>query len=176
MVCWNCEKGGCPVNKCSQSKDKEKIAANKKKFSEQKGTNGGSKTSSNNNSHNYNQNKWGASKNGNSMKLFRNKLMCWCGKKDYHWNTTHTTNFYGAYKQNPTTFCLLDTHSYMKSLHNSNETPPDMAATSLTSETYQTVSTMTSTGTSSSNTNDILCIKHSVAMAGLNKLETQPMN
>ena len=64
VVCWNFEKEGYSVNKCPQPKDQKNIAANKKKFSEQKqncgGTNGGSKISSSNDPHNYNQNKWGA--------------------------------------------------------------------------------------------------------------------
>ena len=48
----------------------------------------------------------GTSKNGNGIKHFGNKLICWCEKKDCGWNTTHATNFHIAYKQNPTTFCL----------------------------------------------------------------------
>ena len=32
VVCWNCEKEGCSVNKHPQQKDQKKIAANKKKF------------------------------------------------------------------------------------------------------------------------------------------------
>ena len=67
------------------------IAANKKKFWEQKQNSGktsnGSKTSGSDDCHNYNQNKWGAPKNGSGIKLFRNKLMCWCGKTDCDWNT-----------------------------------------------------------------------------------------
>ena len=51
-----------------------------------------------------------------------------------------------------------------------------MATTSLISGTYQTASTMTLTGSSYGNTNDVLCIKHSVAIAGLNKFETKSMN
>ena len=74
------------------------------------------------------------------------------------------------------THCLLDTHSYMSNLHNSNETPPGMAPTSLTSGTYQTISTMTLTGDSYGTINDILCINRSAAIAGLNKLETQSKN
>ena len=66
------------------------------------------------------------------------------------------TNIHGAYKQNPTTFCLPDTHPYMKCLHKLNETPPDMTPTSLTSGTYQTVSTMASTG-SSFGTSNMFC-------------------
>ena len=61
----------------------------------------------------------------------------------------------------------------MKSLHNSNETPPNMAPTFINSGTYQTLSIMS--GSSSGTTNDAFCIKHFVAIAGLNKLETQPM-
>ena len=64
----------------------------------------------------------------------------------------------------------------MKKLHKSNRTPPDMAPRSFTTGTYQTVSTMTLTGPSSGTTNDVLYIKHSVTIAGLNKLETQAMN
>ena len=79
VVCWNCEKEGCSVNTCPQPKYQKKIAANKMKFLEQKqksgGTNGGSKTSSRNDSHNYNQNKWGAPKNGIGIKLIGNKPM-----------------------------------------------------------------------------------------------------
>ena len=64
VVYWNCEKEGRSLNKCSQPKDHKKIAAKKKKFSKQKrnsgGTNGVSKTSSSNESLNYDQNKWGA--------------------------------------------------------------------------------------------------------------------
>ena len=98
--------------------------------------------------------------------------MCLCGKKDCGWNTINTTNFHGSYKQITTTFCLPETHPYMKSLHNSNETPPDMDPTSLSFRNCQMISTMTSTGSSSDTTNDVLCIKHSVVIAGLNKLET----
>ena len=62
VICWNCEKEECSVKKFPQSKDQKKIAANMKKFSEQKqnsgGTNNESKTTSSNESHNYNQNKW----------------------------------------------------------------------------------------------------------------------
>ena len=79
------------------------------------------------------------------------------------------TNFHGAYKQNQTNFHLQDTHPYMKSFHKSNEMPLDMVPTSLTSGTYQTVGTMTSTGSDSSTTNDVLCIKNSAVIAGLNK-------
>ena len=99
--------------------------------------------------------------------------MCWCERG---WKFTHNTNFHGANKQNPTTFCLPDTHPYTKSLHTSNEIPPNMAPTSITSKTCQVVSTMTSTGSSSGTTNDVLCIQYSVATAGLNKLETQSTN
>ena len=61
-------------------------------------------------------------KNGNGIKLFGNKLICWCGKKDCGWNTTHTTNFHNACKQNTTAFCSPYNHPYMKSLHKTNET------------------------------------------------------
>ena len=52
----------------------------------------------------------------------------------------------------------------MKSLHNSNEISPDMAPTSINSGTYQTVHTMISAGSGSGVANDVLCIKHSVAI------------
>ena len=64
----------------------------------------------------------------------------------------------------------------MKCLHKSNEIPPDMALTSLISETFQTTNITTSTGTSSSAMNDVLYIKHNVILASLNKIETQSMN
>ena len=64
----------------------------------------------------------------------------------------------------------------MKSLHRSIETPPDIVPASLFSGTFQLARTTTSTGTSSSATNDVLYIKHSVALTGLNKLETQSIN
>ena len=64
----------------------------------------------------------------------------------------------------------------MKSLHKSNGTPPDMTSASLTSETYQSVSTITSNGPSSGTTNDVLYIKHSVAVTALDKLESQATN
>ena len=60
----------------------------------------------------------------------------------------------------------------MKSLHKSNETPHDMAPMSITSRPFQTVSI---TGTSYSVTNNEFYMKHSVALVGLNKLETQSM-
>ena len=63
----------------------------------------------------------------------------------------------------------------MKSLHKSNETPHDMAPMSITSRTFETVSITTSTGTSYSVTNNEFYMKHSVALVGLNKLETQSM-
>ena len=63
----------------SSTKGSEENSTNKKKFSDQKqnsgGTNGGSKTSSSDDSCNYNQNKWGAPKNGDGIKLFGNKVM-----------------------------------------------------------------------------------------------------
>ena len=67
VVCLKCKK-----DKCSP-KDQKKIAANKNKFSKQKQNSG--ETSRSNDSHNYNQNIWGAPKNGNGVKLFENKLM-----------------------------------------------------------------------------------------------------
>ena len=100
--------------------------------------------------------------------------MCWYGKKDCGWNTYYTTNVHDAYKQNPTTFCLP--YTYPLSLHKSNETSPDMAPTSPTSDTFQTTSTTASPGTSPSTTNDVLYIKHFVALASLNKLETKSIN
>ena len=49
-VCWNYEKERCSVDKYPQQEDHNKIAANRKKFSEQKqngrGTTGGNKSSS----------------------------------------------------------------------------------------------------------------------------------
>ena len=51
-----------------------------------------------------------------------------------------------------------------------------MAPTSLTSGTYQNVSTLTWTGSSSETANDVLSIKYSVAFAGLNKLVKQATN
>ena len=69
----------------------------------------------------------------------------------------------------PTTFHLLDTHPYMKSLHNPNEIPPDMIPTFINSETYQTASTVTSARSGSGDSNDVLYIKLSIAVAGLNK-------
>ena len=58
---------------------------------------------------------------------FLDKLMCWCGKKDCSWNTTHTTRFHNAYKQNSIIFAYLTlNHPYMMSLHKSNEPPPDI--------------------------------------------------
>ena len=111
--------------------------------------------------------------NRNGTNLFGNKFMCWCGKRNCCQNTTHTTNFHGSYKQSPITFHLSETHPQIKSLHESNGTPPNVAPTSLIYETYQTVSTTTSTGSHLGTSNDVLYIKHSVAIAGLNKLETQ---
>ena len=157
-----------------------KIAANKKAFSEEKQenrvSNGGSKATGSDDSHNYNQNKWVAPENGIGIRLFENKLMCWFGKKNCGCNTTLTTNFHGSNKQNPTTFCLPETHPYIKSLHKLNGIPLDMTPTSLISGAYQTVSNITSTGSTSGTTNDVLYIKHSVAITGLNKLVTQVMN
>ena len=40
VVCLNCKKEGCLVNKCPHPKDQKKIAANKNKFSEQKQNSG----------------------------------------------------------------------------------------------------------------------------------------
>ena len=58
VVCWNCEKEGCSVNKCPQLKDQKKIAANMKKFSKQKqnsrGINGKSKITGSDDFQNYN--------------------------------------------------------------------------------------------------------------------------
>ena len=51
-----------------------------------------------------------------------------------------------------------------------------MPLTSLTSGTLQTTSTTSSIETSSSTTNDVLYKKNSVALVGLNKLETPSMN
>ena len=64
----------------------------------------------------------------------------------------------------------------MNSLHKSNETPLDIAPTSLMIGTFQTASTATLTGTSFSTTNDVLYIKSSNALAGLNKLEKHSTN
>ena len=107
--------------------------------------------------------------------LFGKKLVCWCGKKDCGQSTAHTTNFQGAYKQSPTIFAYL-TIIPTWSLHNSNEIPPDIAPTSINSETYQTVSSMTSTGSGSGTANDVLCIKHSVVISGSNRFKTQSTN
>ena len=71
-------------------------------------------------------------------------VMCWCGKKDCGWKTTHTTTFHGAYKQSPTTIFLPDHHPYKKSLHIFNEITPDIAPAPISSGTNQTVSTVTS--------------------------------
>ena len=51
-----------------------------------------------------------------------------------------------------------------------------MAPVSFTSGTFSTASITTSTGAKSSANNNVLYIKHSVALAGLNKLEKQSMN
>ena len=44
--------------------------------------------------------------NGTGIKCFGKKLMCWCGKKVFGWNTIHTINFDNACKKNPTIFQL----------------------------------------------------------------------
>ena len=64
----------------------------------------------------------------------------------------------------------------MMSVYNSSTFPPDMALSSLASETFSTASTSTSTGTNPSANNYVLYIIHSVALAGMNKLETQSTN
>ena len=64
----------------------------------------------------------------------------------------------------------------MKNVHESNRKPPDMTPTSLTSKTYQTISTIASTRSSSNTITDVLYIKHSVAIAGLNKFDAQATN
>ena len=51
-----------------------------------------------------------------------------------------------------------------------------MALASLISGTFQPKSTTTSTGTNSSANNGVLYIKHSVALACLNKLKKQSTN
>ena len=95
--------------------------------------------------------------------------MCLYGKKDCSWKNTHTTNFHGTYKHSLTTFHLPNTYPHMKSLHHSNEITPEMAQISIISRTYQTVSTMTSTASSSGTANDVLSIKHFFAIAGFDK-------
>ena len=50
-----------------------------------------------------------------------------------------------------------------------------MAPTYIISGTYQTVSTTPSAELGSVTTNDVSCMKHSVAIAGLNRFETQSM-
>ena len=47
-----------------------------------------------------------------------------------------------------------------------------MAPTSINFGIYQTVSTMTSAGSGSGTANDVFCIKYSIAIAGLNRVET----
>ena len=64
----------------------------------------------------------------------------------------------------------------MKSLHKFNEKSPDMAPVSLTSGTFQSTGTTTSMSTNSSAYNNVLYIKYSVALAGLNKMETKSTN
>ena len=61
----------------------------------------------------------------------------------------------------------------MKSLHGSNEIHLIWLQSP---STYQTVSTTTSAGSGSGTANDVLYIKHSVAIANLNRLETQSTN
>ena len=81
----DCKNEGCSVNKCPQPKDQKKRAANKKKFSEQKKTRP-----------EVVMNPTTTSINGVLLRIemvlsfFGNKLTCWCGKKDFHGNTTHT--------------------------------------------------------------------------------------
>ena len=106
-VAWhNYAKEGCSVNKHPQPKVQKNIATNRKIFSKNAGGNvHGNKSSSSHDSSTYTQNKWGASKSGLGIKLFRKKLMCWCGMKDCDWNTIHTTSFYNAYQQNPINLC-----------------------------------------------------------------------
>ena len=101
-------------------------------------------------------------------------ILCWYGKKNYGWNTTHVTNFHNAYK--PSHFCLPNTYPCMKSHNKSNETSPDLTPTSLIYGNYHIVSTRNSTGSSSSTTNGVSPIKYYDSFAGLNKLKTQSMN
>ena len=79
-------------------------------------------------------------------------------------------------KKNSITFYLPYIHPYMKSLHKSDEAWLDMVHVSFTAGAFPTASTTTSSGTNSSANNDVLYIKHSIALAGLNKLETESMN
>ena len=75
--------------------------------------------------------------------------------------------YHNVYKKDFATF-----HLYMKGLHKSDEAPPDMAPASFTYGKFPSTSTTTSTGTYSSANIHVLYIKHSVALAGLNKFET----
>ena len=90
--------------------------------------------------------------------------------------TLPTPIFLNACKKKSTTFHLPCTHCYINCLNKSGEASLDMAPASLTSETFPTASTVTSTGTNSTVNNYVLYIKCSVALAGLNKLETQSTN
>ena len=82
---------------------------------------------------------------------------------------TLTTSFHNAYKEK-------QTDPYTKSLHHSDGAPPNMKSASLTSETFQTASTTTSTGTNSRINSDVLYIKCFAALTGVNKFETQSMS
>ena len=64
----------------------------------------------------------------------------------------------------------------MKSIQKLDETPCDMALASFIPESFSTTGTTASTGSNSNAKNDLLHIKFSVALSGLNRLGMQSVH
>ena len=110
-ACWNCDAEDCNVRICKKPKDERKIAANRKKFLDDKnrrnedgkrqGTHG--KGGGNN----YSRDKWGAPKEGEpSIRWAQGQPYAFCNRKcngkPCGWNTNHTTKFHTAAKRDTT--------------------------------------------------------------------------
>jgi hypothetical protein len=120
--CWNCN-GDHGVNKCKEPKDQARIAANKKKWEEEKqkksghpgtGSGSGSGRSSGNQ---YERSRFGGKKGnqqplGSGVAKFNNVWHMFC--KSCGWNCTHSSGFHAAFSSNPSSFpaALPATHPY----------------------------------------------------------------
>ncbi len=107
--CWNCGKPDHSLNQCTQPQNEERIAENCCKWMEANGWDPKKKGKSS--SGNYEQEKWGPPKPGESGVCYVDGTpYAYCGKKhnefEFSWNTTHSTKFHKKWAAEGTVFNL----------------------------------------------------------------------
>jgi len=115
--CWNCGKQGHGLDQCREPRNEDKIAENRRKWSEAGGkssrkkkskSSGGAKSGGN-----YEREKWSPPKPGESgVRHIDGVYHAYCGKKhngiECGWNKSHSTGFHRQWAANSTTFNLAD--------------------------------------------------------------------